>query len=498
MMKEVSMKRLHTARAAALLLSLCITAGLLSVSCGSSPGVQEAQAPASAGEQETEAPEPSLEDLYPLPSETYGGRSFDMLAVRTGYWGQDYNDLWYGEDSGSAVESATFERTLKTESLLDITLTQSESADVSGEAYNLYLAGDDTYELVQSRAVMMMPLLASGGVLQDIGAMDRIRLDAPWYNHSMCKSASVAGHLNMIGGDGVITDKTGVAATMFNKKLAVDYGLPDLYDLVREGGWTLDRMAEFGRKATADLNGDGKMKKTDDLYGLIAEDFYAWNFMVAAGYTIAEKDENDLPYFVAGSEGAVDAMMKIQTLLYDQDLRAGSGFSAEDYESVFSENRALFHENVFSTIAQFREMDTDFGIIPIPKYDDATPDYITTLSPYVSRFVGFPVLCADTDFVGTVFDVMSRYGSDTVLKAYYDVLLSGKIARDEESTEMLSLIFSTVKLDIGATYNWGNCWFTIQQYIQSKSENWVSTWASIEKAAQAALDKTVAQYVGGE
>ena len=474
---------------------LCLLLILSSFSCGN----KEEETPAAeSGKIETEAPEPTLEERYPLPTETYGGRSFDMLVVRTGYWGQDYNDLWFGEESGSAVESASFERRLKTEALLDVAMTQSESPDVAGEAYNLYLSGDDTFELVQSRAVMMMPSLASNGVLRDIRTMTKLNLDAPWYNRTMCESASIAGQLYMIGGDGVITDKTGVAATMFNKKLATDYDLPDLYGIVREGGWTLDRMAEYGRKATADVNGDGKMKKGDDSFGLIAEDFYGWFFMVSAGYAIAEKDQDDLPYFTAGTEGAVDAMMKIQTLMYDKELRAGSDFLAEDYESVFSENRALFHANVFSTIAQFREMDADFGIIPLPKYSDAQSTYVTTLSPFVGRFVGFPVLNADPDFVGTVFDVLSRYGTDTVLDAYYDILLSGKVARDEESTEMLSLIFSTVVLDIGATYNWGNCWFTYQQYIAGRKDNWVSTWATIEKAAQSALEKTVEQYIGAD
>ncbi len=493
------MKRNDPIRHAALLLTLCLILPLFAFSCGRN----EESAPVSPSgtepeQRETEAPETTLEDLYPLPDETYGGRAFDMLVVRTGYWGQDYNDLWYGEESGLAVESASFERTMRTEALLDVKLVQSESPDAANEAYRLYQSGDDTFELVQSRAVMMMPLLSSNGVLRDIRSMDLIRLDAPWYNRTMCESASIANRLHMIGGDGVITDKTGVMTTMFNKKLAADYGLPDLYGVVNEGEWTLDRMAEYGRTASTDLNGDGKMKKTDDLYGLIAEDFFGWIFMASAGHLIAEKDENDLPYFTAADEGSVNAMFKIQEILYDADLRAGSGFGAEDYETVFSENRALFHTNAFSTIAQFREMDADFGIIPLPKYDDAQQSYVTTLSPFAGRFVGFPVLCTDPEFAGTVFDVLSRFGTDTVLTAYYDVLLSGKIARDEESTEMLSLIFSTVRLDIGATYNWGNCWYTYQQCISAKKDNWVSTWASIEKQAQKAMEQTVEQYVGAD
>lgn len=448
----------------------------------------------SASETEAEAKEPTLEELYPLPKEKYDGRSFDMMVLRTGYWGQDYNDLWFGEDSGESIDSASFNRRLAVEKLLDVNMTQTESPDTANQIYALYNANDDTYELIQSRPVMMMPMLASNGVLHNIASMDKITLDAPWYNHNMYESSTIAGQLYMLGGDGVITDKTGIEAMMFNKKLVAEYSIPDFYTTVSEGKWTLDKMAEYGRLITNDVNGDGKLDKKDDSFGLIAEDFFGWAFMVSSGYTISDKDENDIPYFTAGEEGAVNAMLKIQNLMYDETLRDGSDYEAEDYTDVFSTNRALFHPNVLSTIVGFRDMDADFGIIPLPKYDEAQSGYITTLSPFVSRFVGFPITCSDTDFIGTVFDVMSRYGTDTIMKAYYDVLLTGKVARDEESVSMLDMIFDSVVLDIGATYNWANCWFTYQQYISGRKENWASTWKAIEKAAQKSLEKTVEQY----
>lgn len=478
------------------LLALLLLAAMIFPSCAadetSESGADSADA---AAETEETAPETTLEDLYPLPVEKYDGKTFDILVVRTGYWGQDYNDIYMAEDDvGDTVGFASYQRALEIETEYDIKFVQSESADATGQAKTLYNAGDTTYELIQSRAVMLMPGMASAGMLADFMELPGMNLDAPWYNQSVIASTTVANRLYMIGGDATVTDKTGVAAVMFNKSLAENLQIPDLYQTVYDGKWTLDLLGQYAESAKIDENGDGKYNKETDTIGLIAEDFFGWNLIAGAGYPICLKDENDIPYFTSGSESVTDAMTKIQEILYNDNLRKGSGFEAEDYMNVFSTNHALFHMNVISTIAQFRDMESDFGIIPLPKYTETQEAYLTTFSPYVCRFMAVPVQNPDVEFIGNIVDLLYRMGTDTVKTAFYDVLLSGKIARDQTSTDMLDLVFGGVQADIGAIYNWGNCWFTYQQYIAAKSESWVSTWKSIEKSAEASLKDTIEQF----
>ncbi|MBO5274275.1 MAG: hypothetical protein J6I45_06655, partial [Clostridia bacterium] len=283
----------------------------------------------------------------------------------------------------------------------------------------------------------------------------------------------------------------------FNKKLAEDFQIPNPYELVENGSWTMGKMTELSKLATADLNGSSELDM-DDRFGLIAEDFYGWFFLISSGCRIAEKDADDLPYFTAITDRAITVLGTVEELMYDEQIRGnaikGGSWEVEDYEKVFGENRALFHANVLSTFALFRNMEADFGIIPLPKYDEAQEEYITTLSPWVSRYLAFPVNNADTEFIGTVVDLLSRYGTDTVMSTYYDIMLTGKVSRDVESEAMLSLIFDSVIYDIGSIFNWGNCWFTYQQYFTAKKNNFASTWAKIEKLANKELQKTIDQF----
>ena len=49
----------------------------------------------------------------------------------------------------------------------------------------------------------------------------------------------------------------------FNKNIADDVGIEDLYNVVREGAWTMDKMGAAMAAARADLNGDGSMDGND-------------------------------------------------------------------------------------------------------------------------------------------------------------------------------------------------------------------------------------------
>jgi succinate dehydrogenase/fumarate reductase flavoprotein subunit len=51
--------------------------------------------------------------------------------------------------------------------------------------------------------------------------------------------------------------------------------------------------------------------------------------------------------------------------------------------NIFMEDRALFYGNSLSNIiANFREMKSDFGIIPVPKYDEAQASYYAYINTY--------------------------------------------------------------------------------------------------------------------
>ena len=78
---------------------------------------------------------------------------------------------------------------------------------------------------------------------------------------------------------------------------------------------------------------------------------------------------------------------------------------------------------------------------------------------------------------------MGSLSKDTITKAYYDVTLNGKVARDDESSEMLDIIFnSAMTTDIGLAFNIGDITNTLKSMINSDTDNIASTLASTKES----------------
>ena len=65
---------------------------------------------------------------------------------------------------------------------------------------------------------------------------------------------------------------------LFNKTIAKNELDEDIYQLVRDGKWTLDRMREIIEKTTHDLNGDGNMT-AEDQWGLVTHNGASFGFL---------------------------------------------------------------------------------------------------------------------------------------------------------------------------------------------------------------------------
>ena len=91
-------------------------------------------------------------------------------------------------------------------------------------------------------------------------------------------------------------------------------------------------------------------------------------------------------------------------------------------------------------------MDTDFGILPLPKYDENQEKYETL---NWSGFMVIPATAGDLEMVGTVVENLGYLNDKIVLPAFYEILLGQKISRNEESSQMLDIIFEGSVYDLG-------------------------------------------------
>jgi hypothetical protein len=216
-----------------------------------------------------------------------------------------------------------------------------------------------------------------------------------------------------------------------------------------------------------------------------------------AGVTMISKDENDLPIVSAGDERYANMYEKVLKLQNNWDIalyaEAVGGYSdvwAECLDVIFESDRALFNICWMNRASLFRNMETDFGIIPLPKYDEGQDSYHSFVSMYCANSIEIPKTAPDLERTGIIIEALSCESKYLLTPAYYDKTLKSKESRDEESSRMLDVIFATTIYDLGYMFNWGGICSAVGSMV-GKAGGDISGYASALQRSNKSITKNI-------
>ena len=138
-----------------------------------------------------------------------------------------------------------------------------------------------------------------------------------------------------------------------------------------------------------------------------------------------------------------------------QDGTYGNVATTAELADMLNSNRALFYFHMLFIMDELRDLETDFGILPYPKYEAAQANYGHLVSAWHSEFLCIPQNVNSLERSGYVTELLAYQGKKLMTPAYYEKTLVGQYTRDEESAEMLDIIFATRVFDVGIYYNLG-------------------------------------------
>ena len=428
-----------------------------------------------------------------LPDVKYDGYKFRVLNVPQDEVVWVYTTIVATEDTGVEVNDAVYLRNRIAEDRLDIEITEIVGAsrrDVLQKAQKSVQSGSDDYDLMMLSLDDAGPVgLAQKNMLVDYNKIPHLELYQPWWDRDMVRDLSIGGRNYFVAGDFSMMHYGNTMGMMFNKKLLAELGLESPYGIVSSGKWTFDKFHEMARGASKDLDGDGLFTEKDQ-YGFMAHTWtWAQGFMASAGQQMVFKDTEDMHAFNMNNEKFISVYQNLIEIIYDGNMLFDTVI-ANDHNipyTAFPENRVLFYCNIIHDVIQFRDMSADFGIIPFPKYDGNQSGYHTYIYPP-------PVMCVPStsqDLVktGIILETLCRESTDTVIKAYYDVLLKTKAARDNESEAMLDIIFQNRLYSVADIFYFGEIYNQFYKLSQKKDAN-IASWIEInENRIQAAVEK---------
>lgn len=446
---------------------------------------------AAVTEEETE---PAPETLASgLPETDLDGFVLTLLRSRSYFIEQG---VYTEELTGDPVPDAIYERNLLLEETYncDIELLPSESQHPSTDVAQYVMSGDDTVDVLLDGGQFIANSSKNYHNLKELSYFD---FEKPWWNQEFNDGITIGGKLYFTLGAYMTTARQNIYHVLFNKNIATDHGIDpqELYGLVRDGKWTLDEMIAYAKVVKTDLNGDG-VYDTNDRWGLIGENYVTWTMALGAGFRCAEKDDKDIPVITFGSEQNVNILEKVMELAGNREttIFAQRMTGVDDVWSTLGKMRTtsgcwLF--SIGSLGGGMREMEDDYGVLPSPKYDETQSRYYHDASLGNSPTTGVPISASDPDTVAFLLEAMSYYSYYNVLPIFYDNYLNTKLARDEESVEMLQLIHDSIYYDLGALYNWGDMRMIIENMANDTTSTLASQYASKSKVMQKMMDRTL-------
>ncbi|MBE6658185.1 MAG: hypothetical protein E7604_07055 [Ruminococcaceae bacterium] len=472
-----------------------LAAAILS-GCGDETGKPTTDDTASSSTAVSEiVTEPSDVDSHAVPESDYAGESFDILYASGGLYIAHERFFFAEEATGEVLNDAIYERNLAVEEALNI--------DINGVTFG-YIdtiypkirqdvqAGDNAFDLALTHTYAGITSMISERLVYDWNDVPYVDLTKNYWNQNMNQTLTVNGVLPVASSDYMPADTYMI---LYNKKLHKDYQLEDYNALVRDGKWTLERFTGEVNKISSDLNGDG-VYDVNDQYGLAAMldanfqgflnacDLYAVG-LTDEGLTITQPDDR----FVHMIEVLNGLLYYNQSVYYWKMADHGTEKALD-----FSSDRALFTIVDINSIETFRNMETDFGILPLPKYDEAQENY-RSLS--MSGFITVPQSTADVELSGKAAELLSHYSAEIFTPAYYDLLLDSKVARDEESSEMLDIIFDSIVFDYGMVYGgYNEISYSLMQILMKKDTAIASYFEKNTKRVQKNIyDKVYKAFV---
>ena len=390
-------------------------------------------------------------------------------------------------ENGDLVNDAIYKRNAAMKERFKCDLTITDDPDTSKNYASLVLSGDNQYDIIMVYGIRAMGLVDH---YADINNIPYLNLDSQWWTPDATSVFEVGGKQVCAAGAFSISYASTANCLLFNKRIYDEMKTGEsLYEFVDSGKWTTDKFFEVAASAVRDLNGDSIMD-ANDLWGSTGtEKSFHHMMVIGSGQHYVTKDNDGFPIFNAAKDEKLVSFFEKIINLEKKDPYAYA--TPKDVNtSAFVDGKCLFEVNWGHQIANYRDMQDDFGIIPAPKYDENQEKYYANMANGEVMTLPRSYDKDRLENVGILLEAMSFYTYHEVMPVYKNELLQVKVARDDDSSRMLDLIFD------GATYDFGiNVWQNnlgnkiVSDIFTAKSDAIVSTLTTLSNAVDGDIVK---------
>ena len=415
------------------------------------------------------------------------------------------------ENAEDIIDDAVVARRNKVEHRLGL-LIENTMLDGSGTAgYTVVInamrsdkmADSHLYDIAVNNMYHTMEVV-SEGLFANLKEVPHMNLSKGYYSQNYNEQATVNNVLYSTTGDASLSFIRFAFVTFFNKQVQKNYNIPDLYDAVENKEWTIDYQINLCKDLYADLDQDG-VRSNGDLYGFATNNVTGVDpYTSAFGMQmVGRTDEGKLTSVV---DGNVERFTNILTKIIDFYALDGVNVLAHQSddgewttaETMLAEDRVLFTTLRLGAVEDFtiRNMEHDYGIIPMPLWDESQEQYYSYCHDLFSVFCVSKGIAADhLEAVGATMEVFFSE-SQPCRETLFEVALKVKYQRSEEASRMLDIVIDNVNIDAGWIYAGALVDFAqfVRKSVQNGTKNFNGYWRMNGNGFKTALDNLQTQF----
>ena len=318
-----------------------------------------------------------------------------------------------------------------------------------------------------------------------------LNFEKPWWNQTLVDKLAAYNALFFAGGSLTISQIEDGVCVFFNRDLFNELYPDDrdatLYQLVRDGAWTADKMAAYVSEAWTDVNSNGVIDDGDIVgtrshaMGNSAGVMDAW--VVGMGLRFTQNNIYGEPEIALLNSNIIPAYEKVRNIFGNNP---GSLLTTDEaIETTMENGNILFFTTALNQGSDMRNSTVNFGVLPIPKYDAEQEDYYTCFGNESSAIAVCSNLSAErAAMVSAVLELLSAESYKQVLPVYYGTVLKGHYSREQADAEMYDMILGSFVFSFGFAYSTHNLGaigsifrdlsptFDMQNHIDSNKGTW--------------------------
>ncbi len=276
-----------------------------------------------------------------VANKMYDGESFRML-----YTWEPGEVTERMVDSFNAEHDANIEIVVDTGSIYETLAT----AIASGTPYDIVCTYDKRFPNIAIKN-LLEPL---ENYYTDVDLYDSTRPKNGGINKQFIDFYTMGGHSYLVGSSNSVYQQL----MFYNKKMFVESGLEDPWELYKAGNWTWDKFMEMGKEVTNVSEGIS-FTSFDDI----------WSWLTLNCIDVIKRTDGDNFVDTTTDATTIEAVNQYRDLYYGKEpicLRKSSFEEGTSYTSFLASNAYSTYATIASGSSAFGKKATNLGAVPVP------------------------------------------------------------------------------------------------------------------------------------